>query len=333
MRMRLALLMVGLSVVARGDVFLLPTANRAIYEPGQEEKFFVPTPGKTWTSGTFGCVRTEGWQIHEGLDIRCLQRDKHGEPIDPVMATADGSVVYINIHAPLSNYGIYIILRHQIDGLEIYSLYAHLEEVRAGLKVGQSIKASDVIAMMGRTSNTRQRITPDRAHVHFELNFLVNDRYAVWHKIALPGEHNDHGEWNGQNLLGIDPWAVLLAQHKQGDKFSLRQFVVSQPEVCRVFVRHTAFPYVKRYPALIRPNPLAEKEGVAGYELALTFNGVPFELIPRAASEIKSKARFQLLSVNEAEEHKNPCRRLVIKRGSHWELTAHSTELLQLLTY
>ena len=139
MRIRLALLMAGLSVVARGDIFLLPTANRAIYEPGGEEKFFVPTPGKTWTSGTFGCVRTEGWQIHEGLDIRCLQRDKHGEPIDPVMATADGTVVYINIHATLSNYGIYIILRHQIDGLEIYSLYAHLQEVRAGLKTGQSV--------------------------------------------------------------------------------------------------------------------------------------------------------------------------------------------------
>src|SRR5436190_23475531 len=40
------------------DVFLLPTANHSLYEPGQEEKFFVPTPGKPWTSGTFGCVRT-----------------------------------------------------------------------------------------------------------------------------------------------------------------------------------------------------------------------------------------------------------------------------------
>ena len=323
----------SLSVSAQAEVFLLPTSNRAIYEPGQEEKFFVPTPGKTWMSGTFGCVRTEGWQIHEGLDIRCLQRDKHGEPIDPVMATADGTLVYINIHPTLSNYGIYMILRHQIDELEIYSLYAHLQDVRAGLRTGQSVKAGEVIAMMGRTSNTRQRIAPDRAHVHFELNFLVNERYAAWHKIALPGEHNDHGEWNGQNLLGIDPWAVLLEQRKQGDKFSFRQFVRTQPELCRVFVRHTGFPYVKRYPALIRANPLAEKEGIAGYELALTFNGVPFELTPRAASEIKTKARFQLLSVNEEEERKNPCRRLVNKRGNRWELTPHSTELLQLLTY
>ena len=38
--------------------FNLPTANRAIYDAdGGGEKFFVPTVGKTWTSGCFGCVR------------------------------------------------------------------------------------------------------------------------------------------------------------------------------------------------------------------------------------------------------------------------------------
>ena len=73
-----------------------------------------------------------------------------------------------------------------------------------------------------------------------------------------------------------------------------------------MLVRKADFPWLKRYAALVRPNPRAEKEGVAGYELALNFNGVAFELIPRAASEIKGKARFQLLSVNEAEYQKNP---------------------------
>src|SRR5881296_2947055 len=74
---------------ARAQPFHLPTANRALFERGQEEKFFVGTVGKPWTSGGFGCVRSEGWQLHEGLDIRCLQRDRHGEPMDPVLATAD----------------------------------------------------------------------------------------------------------------------------------------------------------------------------------------------------------------------------------------------------
>jgi hypothetical protein len=60
---------------------------------------------------------------------------------------------------------------------------------------------------------------------------------------------------------------------------------------------------------------------------------VAIELIPRAASEIKGKGKFLLLSVNEPEEKKNPARRYVIKRGSRWELTSHGLNLLTLLTY
>src|SRR5512134_1642955 len=103
--------------VVGAEAFKLPTANDAIFERGAEEKFFVGTVGKPWTSGTFGCVRTEGWQMHEGLDIRCLQRDNRGEPVDPVLATADGTVAYVNTRPSLSNYGNYLILHHQIDGI------------------------------------------------------------------------------------------------------------------------------------------------------------------------------------------------------------------------
>ena len=73
--------------------------------------------------------------------------------------------------------------------------------------------------------------------------------------------------------------------------------------------------------------------GSARYEIALNFNGVAFELILRAASEIKGNAKFQLLSVNEAEHNKSPARRLVAKRGSGWELAPHGLNLLDLLTY
>ena len=142
----------------------MPTANHALFEPGGEERFFVGTVGKTVDDRkTFGCVRSDGWQMHEGLDIRCLQRDKHGEPTDPVMATADGTVVYINSRPSLSNYGNYIVVRHQIEGMEIYSLYAHLHNAREGLRVGQPVKAGEVIALMGRTANTHERHFPGTA--------------------------------------------------------------------------------------------------------------------------------------------------------------------------
>ena len=322
-----------LALAAQAQPFQLPTANHALFEKGGEERFFVGTAGKPWVTGTFGCVRSGGWQMHEGLDIRCLQRGRQGEPTDPVLATADGAVAYISTRPSLSNYGNYLVLRHEVAGLEIYSLYAHLHEVRPGLKVGQAVKAGEPVAVMGRTANTRESISKDRAHVHFELNLLVNDRFASWYNKTFAGQRNDHGEWNGQNLLGIDPRLILLGQHEEGARFSLLRFLQNQTELCRVLVRKTDFPWVKRYVPLVRPSPRAQREGIAGYEIALNFNGVAFELIPRAAAEIKGKAKFQLLSVNEAEYHKNPARRLVVKRGNRWELARHGLNLLEMLTY
>ncbi len=327
------LLLLLASASLSAQPFQLPTANRALYEPGGEEKFFAPTVGKPWTTGCFGCVRTEGTQMHEGLDIRSIQRDKRGEPTDPVMATADGTVAYINAKPSLSNYGKYIILRHSVDGVEIYSIYAHLSEIGAGLKAGQTVKSGEVIATMGRTANTREGISKDRAHVHFELNLFINDRFPAWYKKTFANQRNDHGLWNGQNLVGLDPRQILLQEQKAGAKFNLLRFVQGQTELCRVMVRKTDFPWLKRYATLVRANPTADKEGIAGYELALNFNGVPFELIPRSASEIKGKAKYQVVSVNDAEQKRNPCRHLLTRRGSRWELSNAGMNLLDLLTY
>jgi peptidoglycan LD-endopeptidase LytH len=311
--------------------FQFPTANHYLYQPGAELKFFAPTePDKPWTSGSFGCVRDYGHRMHEGIDIRHLQTDRRGEPTDPVMATADGTVVYINTRPALSNFGNYIVIRHMIQGIEMYSLYAHLSAIQSGLAVGQPVKAGQVIAKMGRTSNA-EVIGQWRAHVHFQLNLLCNDNFAAWWRQASPGERNDHGEWNGHNLLGLDPREILLDE-KDGN-FNLLNFLRGQTELCRVLVRATNFPFLKRYPMLVLPNPVAQKEGVAGYEIALNFNGVPFALMPRAESEIKSRAKYQLLSVNEPVELANPCFGLLVKRGGRWQLANDGLRQLELLTY
>ena len=312
--------------------FQFPTANHALYEVGNELKFFAPTaPDKPWTSGSFGCVRTDGWQMHEGLDILHQHTDRAGEPTDSVLATADGTVMYVNTKAGLSNYGKYIVIRHLVEGIEIYSLYAHLSAT--SVTAGQNVRAGQPIAVMGRTSNTSERIDKDRAHVHFELNVLVNDNYAAWFKKFGAGERNDHGEWNGQNLDGLDPRDILIGEHSPVKKFSLLNFLQSQTELCRVVVRATNFPYIKRYAPLVLKNPKAEKEGVAGYEIALNYNAVPFALMPRAASEIPGKAKFQLLSVNAADYQAHPCRRLVMQHGSRWVLTEKGVRELELLAY
>ncbi len=327
-----ALLVVSLLGAASGQPFQLPTASRALFEPGGEERYFAPTPGKTWESGTFGCVRSDGHQLHEGIDIKWTQRDRKGEPTDPVLAATDGTVAYINRKSGLSNYGNYLILRHRIEGLEVCTLYAHLASIREELQSGVAVKTGDKLGVMGRSTNTKARIAAERAHVHFEIDLVASEHYAQWHEANLAGLRNDHGNWNGRNLLGIDPRALLHQQRAQGDKFSLLQFIQTQTELCRVLVHKSEFTFARRHAPLVRHNPATEKEGVGAYEVVLNFNGVPCQIIPRTPAEAKNyTARYHLLSVNDAEQKKNGCRKFLALKSGKWTLTPEALQHLDLL--
>lgn len=331
----LAIWLVAASALLAQSPFQFPTANHDLFTPGAELKFFAPTaPDKPWTSGSFGCVRTDkfGRRMHEGLDILHQHTDNRGEPTDAVLATADGTVAYKSDKAGLSNFGRYVVIQHVIDGVEVYSLYAHLSAIAPGVVAGKHVAAGETIATMGRSSSA-ETIGKDRAHVHFELNLFTNDRFATWFKQNAPGERNDHGNWNGQNLDGLDGREILLAERPGQKKFNLLDYLRSQNELCRVQVRAKNFPYLKRYASLVLKNPEAEKSGVAGYEIAFNYNGVAFALMPRTEAEMKSKNKITLLSVNESIERANPCRRLVVKRGSRWELTEKGRKEIDLLVF
>lgn len=313
--------------------FQLPTANQAIYEPGGEERFFVGTTGRTWESGTFGGVRSGGYQFHEGLDIRCLTRDQRGEPTDPILASADGKVAYVSRRASLSNYGIYLILEHRIDGIEVYTVYAHLSEVRQDLQEGTPVRAGEQIGVMGRTANTGEGISKERAHLHFEIGLLIHDRFAAWHAKYRKGRRNDHGNWNGQAMKGLDPREIFLRQRAEGAQFNLANYIRNQTELCRVQVHDTDFPWLRRYPSLVARNLRAEKDGVVGYEISLNFVGVPYRMTPLAPGELKSKNTVHLMSVNAAERARDKSGKLVTERNGGWELTNTGRDLISLITY
>lgn len=315
------------------SVFQLPTPNQALLESDGGERYFAPTPGRSWLAGTFGCVRSEGGQMHEGIDILATRRDRRGEPADPVLATAEGSVAYVNRRPGLSNYGNYIVLRHRCEGLEVFSLYAHLASIRPELRAGRRVVARERLGTMGRTTNTRSSIGKDRAHLHFEINLLLSDRFPAWLKQHYPGTRDDHGAWNGRNMAGLDPAAILRRAGQPGHSFSLLRFLGGQKAMMRALVADTDFPWLRRYSALVRPNPVARRQGVVGYELAFDYNGVPFAATPRARSEIEGSLTTRLLSVDADEHRRHPCRGLVVRRGQRWALTARGQDLLSLLTH
>jgi hypothetical protein len=100
-----------------------------------------------------------------------------------------------------------------------------------------------------------------------------------------------------------------------------------------VQIRAPRLEWIERYPALLRENPTAQKEGIAGFELSLNYIGIPSTVTPRAASEMKSAARWHLLSVSDAERAAHPCRRLVIQRNGRWQLAPNGERLLELLSF
>ena len=334
---RVAVLLFLISLFAQkscavAQAFQLPTPNRAIFLEGNEDRYFTPTVGRTWESGTFGCVRSDGWQMHEGIDIKCVERDKKGEPVDPVSAAADGIISYINSKPGLSNYGNYIVMRHQIDGMTIYTLYAHLRKMAGGLRVGQFKKTGEIIATMGRTANTRQGISKERAHLHFEINVLANESFTSWYKNRFPDQRNDHGKWNGQNLIGLNPWDIFMSQKKAAAarrQFSLLKYIKEQPVLCRIkVIKPKNFNLLNRFPLLVKESKNVQ---LAGYEISLNPNGVPVRIIPIASEKSQLKESTEL-AVDPQVYKAAPCRKLVFKKGQKWVLTAKGMAHLDLIT-
>lgn len=326
-----ALAIASFAPSSRAQTFLFPTANHALLQKDGGKDFFTGTIGDNWPAGAYGCVRNSGWRMHEGIDIQCLERDTKGEPIDAVMAAADGAVVYINAKPYLSDYGNYVVIRHQIESLAIYSVYAHLRAIEPGLKIGQSVTAGQRIATLGRTAN--HAISKKRAHLHFELTLLLNDQFDSWRRKSQRGTKNHHGKFNGQNLAGFNPAEALKADHLSGGKFSLLSHLRASKELYAVVVRDTNFPWLQRYPRLIKRNATAEREGVAGYEISVDFSGLPYLMIPRAESEIEGEDKIQLLRVDDAEYKIGHCRQQVEKRGKNWALTQNGINFIELLIY
>lgn len=335
------LLLLGLlPPVARALDICLPTANDNLLKPGREADFFQPTAEGTLASGMFGCVRRGGRRFHEGIDIQSLQRDRNGESTDSVHAVSDGEVAFINTRPGLSNYGRYIVLQHRWDGVQVFTLYAHLRAVADGLVVGQPVKKGQRIATLGRSTNTREGIPKERAHLHFEINFMLNPNFRLWHAKRHP-KAPPFGNFNGQNFIGIDP-AALYRAFAANRELNFADYINSQPIAFSLLLGARPIPWIAMHPEQLRPATLAGRVAVVAYEIGVTSWGLPVAVWPRTAAELTEaqrrtlqRGRAVLKRVNEAELGRSNCRGLLKRnpRGAGWLLSHRGHEWAELLTY
>ncbi|WP_411845458.1 peptidoglycan DD-metalloendopeptidase family protein [Roseibacillus persicicus] len=229
-----------------------PTANDALLR-GDLASFYMPTnlASKPPESGSWGFVRNvrefpEGrvyTRFHEGLDIRPVARDARGIPTDPVKSIASGVVVHVNSSASRSNYGKYVVVRHDWGYGPFYSLYAHLASTSA--EIGQQVSPGSVLGILGSTGSG---LNNARAHVHLELDIMLSERFDDWMRHFL-NSANPHGNCNGLNLSGLDLSEIYLKLQKDPN-FNLAKHIHALPQHYRVTVPRTGsgpLPIVKRY--------------------------------------------------------------------------------------
>lgn len=269
-----------------GDlVFRLPTENQTLFTTGGDDYFmyvdrnFEGEKSRPWQAGTYGMVRNpfrpqEGGpllfsRLHEGIDIKPVRRDANGVPLDMVRPVAPGVVVHASSNPRHSNYGRYVVVAHKVPEGTIYSLYAHLAEVSC--HVGQQVGTGNTL---GRLGYSGVGLDKTRAHLHLEIGLMINSRFADFYT----GE-NKHGNYNGMNLAGFDPTAVLKAC-KDGAPFSLTAYFATLREHYRIAVPCVgSMDIMRRHPFLYKGSS-KERTRPHSLEIAFTAEGVPIGIYP-----------------------------------------------------
>lgn len=115
----------------------------------------------------YGIRALGGLEFHPGIDYKA--------PLGaPIYAVDDGKVVVAKNDA--EGYGLYVVIEHS----NYCTLYAHMKALE--VKVGQSIKAGQIIGHIGLTGMTTG------AHLHFEIRDCLYDT-MFWIKSLLKGRH------------------------------------------------------------------------------------------------------------------------------------------------
>src|SRR2546423_13579916 len=282
-----AALLISLIAVASSRAeplnLILPTDNDALLRGDGPafyqyiERDYHGEKSTPWEGGRYGFVRNPVEtsagiiyaRLHEGMDIKPLQRDASGEPLDVVRAIAPGVVVHTSQVAGYSNYGRYVVVEHRFDACKYYSLYGHLSSI--AVRSGQRVQQRDQLGVMGHTG---EGLNQARAHVHLELNLMLSRQFESWYATFFPNEPNHHGLYNGLNLAGIDIARLYLALQKR-PALTIPEFLAEEETLYRVLLPASRnFDLPKFYPWMLRDKEAGDQ---ASSEVSINRAGGPLK--------------------------------------------------------
>ncbi len=266
-----------------------PTPNTAFVQTGSLAAVAQPTESGLLESAIFGCVRNDGRRFHEGLDLKPVARDKRGESIDPVFAFAAGVVRHVSRRAELSGYGSYVVIEHPQIAPGFVTLYAHLRSVPESVSPGVSVRGGQVVAVLGRSAGG-YRIPQERAHLHFEAGLWLGGDFQKWYDAQGFDSKNEHGSFNGMNILGLDVWRMAQAL-REGEADGAWEFALSEAAAVEAVVRSAKIPELLRVNPHLMENAILPPD-LAGWRIELTWYGLPLRFTALGAGEMPAGNEF-----------------------------------------
>ncbi len=314
----------------------LPTDNDALFSGGGPafyqyvERDYKGVKSTPWEGGRYGFVRdpvdTPGGivytRFHEGIDIRPVHRDARGEPLDEVRAIAAGKVAHVNPIPAYSNYGKYVVIEHRWSGSPYYSLYAHLASV--AVAPGETVKQGQRIGVMGYTGTG---INQPRAHLHLELNLMLNRNFQTWYDTFFKNDPNHHGLYNGMNLAGLDIARLFLALRKN-PSLTIPEFLNQEEIFYKVTLpKSPHFDLAKLYPWMLQAGT---GSGQISWEVSFARSGVPLKIEPSEKPVTQPELSYVKKS---AGDYSYLTRDIISGHGASAHLTQYGMQLMRLLIW
>ena len=334
----LAFQFVRFTMAAQNQIvdLVLPTDNDALFSGGGPgfyqyiERNYKGVKSTPWEGGRYGFVRdpmetSAGvvyTRFHEGIDIRALRRDAHGEPLDEVRAIADGKVVHTNLVPGYSNYGKYIVIEHRWDDSNYYSLYGHLSSI--AVHPGDAVKRGQAIAVMGYTGAGLDRA---RAHLHLELNVMLSHQFEAWYNAFFKNDPNHNGIYNGMNLAGLDIARLYLALRKN-PSLTIPEFLSDEETFYKVTLPKSGhFELPKLYPWMLTTQNRREK---SSWEVSFARSGLPLKIEPSDKRVMQPELSYVKKS---SIDYSYLTRDEISGRGGNAHLTNYGKQLMRLFIY
>jgi murein DD-endopeptidase MepM/ murein hydrolase activator NlpD len=322
-----------------------PTPQQNLLNP-DAPGVLQPTGSGRLESAKFGSTRTRQTNghifpaFHEGVDIAATARDRKGIPTDPVYAVAEGRVTFVNTVGGNSSYGKYVVVEHPDSSLGmvkkrdgtfepavVYTLYAHMADVRFGIRPGHPVASGAVLGTLGHTSSTQPPIPLDRSHLHWEVGVTLNSRFEI--KGRAEKIKPDFGNYNGGNLFAFNP-LDFFAAHSRDPGLTMAAFLATVPPACEVVLRGKTPDYFRRFPALWHGAP---HDG-GPIRLTLSESGAPLSGRNANAAEVAllGNQRQAVVKVFPDVLGRNG-RGYVAQSSGKWQFTAKGRQWADLLFY